>query len=319
MVRSHVTLGSALPVILYTLSALLQLSTFGNNAAFVESRHDGQGSYDIKSGKKYGRVSRDEYVLTPEQIESFHKEGCCTLPDVLSEEEIVEIEQVFDRFLERDIHVPRRDFCDMSKPFDTPFEKWSIVNCMLPTRYYPPFRGNVYERITSHIAKQLHPHLDMTKDYDQLLNKRPEKKDAVFAWHQDMGYWPGPKALGVDSTSTCTFSLAVDDSDEENGCLRYVVGSHVERKLRPHVPLGKSRDDAHAIVVEIDESRDVVKFARAKRGWVTVHNEFVVHGSGGNNSKDRQRKTYVLAYRPRKVVEAERSIGFTHSHNDEVN
>ena len=134
-----------------------------------------------------------------------------------------------------------------------------------------------------------------------------------------MGYWPSPKALGIDSISTCTFSLAVDNSDKENSCLHYVVGSYAERKLQPHVPLGKSQDNAHIIVVKMDEARDIVKFRRAKCGWVTLHNTFVVHGLGGNNSKDRQRKTYILAYRPRKVVDAEQSIGFTHSRNDEVN
>jgi ectoine hydroxylase-related dioxygenase (phytanoyl-CoA dioxygenase family) len=160
----------------------------------------------------------------------------------------------------------------------------------------------------------------MTKDYDQLLNKRPGKTDAVFAWHQDMGYWPGPKALGVDETSTCTLSLAVDDSTEANGCLRYVVGSHKAKRLRPHVPLGKSRDDAHALTIDVDRSKgDVIMLAPAKRGSVTIHDEFVVHGSGGNRSKDHQRRTYVIAFRPRKVVEAERRIGFTHSHNDQVN
>lgn len=45
----------------------------------------------------------------------------------------------------------------------------------------------------------------------------------------------------------------------------------------------------------------------------------VVHGSGGNSSKTRNRRTYVLAYRPQAVVDAERRIGFTHSHNDSVN
>ena len=92
--------------------------------------------------------------------------------------------------------------------FEIPVEEWSIVNCMLPTRYYPPLQGNIYERLTRSIAQQLYPESDMTKDYDQLLNKRPGKTDAVFAWHQDMAYWPGAAALGVTKTDTCTFSLA---------------------------------------------------------------------------------------------------------------
>jgi len=191
---------------------------------------------------------------------------------------------------------------------------------MLPTTYLPSFKNNIYERLSACIARQLFPSLDMTKDYDQLLNKRPGKTDAVFAWHQDMGYWPGPKALGVDETSTCTLSLAVDDSTEANGCLRFVPGSHKAKRLRPHVPLGKSRDDAHALTIDVDRSKgDAIMLAPAKRGSVTIHDEFVVHGSGGNRSKDRQRRTYVIAFRPNEVVEAERRIGFTHSHNDEVN
>ena len=59
--------------------------------------------------------SPESYILTPEQIETFHKEGCVTLPNVLTEEEVVEIEKVFDQFLNREIHVPGKDFCDMSK------------------------------------------------------------------------------------------------------------------------------------------------------------------------------------------------------------
>lgn len=271
-----------------------------------------------------GRTFPDAYGLTEEQIRTFHEDGCVTLPNVLTEEEVSEIEKVFDRFLNRDIPVPGKDFCDMSKPFGVPFEEWSIVNCMLPTKYHPEFLNNAFERLTANIVRQIHPALDMAKDYDQLLNKRPGKKDAVFPWHQDMGYWPGPKALGdgAEETATCTFSLAIDDSDEENGCLRYVPGSGASRTLRRHAPLSGSngRDEGHALTIELDESRgDVAALAPCARGSVTVHDEFVLHGSGGNASPDRQRRTYVLAYRPRAVVDAERRLGFTHSHNDDVN
>ena len=267
---------------------------------------------------KYGRVSDDEFVLTPEQIETFHTEGCVTIQDVLTEEEVAELEEIFDRFMSRDIPVPAKDFCDMSKPFGIPFEQWSIVNCMLPTTYYPPLRGNIYERLTASMARQLFPSSDMTKDYDQLLNKRPGKTDAVFAWHQDMGYWPGPRALGVDITDTCTFSLAIDDSMEENGCLRYVVGSGAAKRLRSHQPLSGSRDEGHALTLQVGPDEEV-RLAPARRGSITIHNEYVVHGSSGNRCSDKQRRTYVLAYRAGDVVKAERRIGFTHSHNDNMN
>jgi len=242
---------------------------------------------------EYGRISDDDFVLTQDQIDTFFRNGLVTIENVLVEEEVMVLEQAFDRFISGAIEVPDKDLCDMSKPFGTPREEWSIVNAMLPTTYDPSLRGNIYERLTQRIVNQLFSGAarnknaaaaNMTKDYDQLLNKLPGKSDAVFAWHQDMGYWPGSKALNVDTTDTATFSLAIDDSDSANGCLRYVVGSGVAKTLRPHVPLmGNSRDEGHALTIAIGDE-EVIELAPAKRGSLTIHDEYVVHGSGGNNS-----------------------------------
>lgn len=49
-----------------------------------------------------------------------------------------------------------------------------------------------------------------------------------------------------------------------------------------------------------------------------MHSERVIHGSGPNNSTG-WRHAYVLAFRKAVVVREERAMGFTHSHNDEVN
>ena len=272
-----------------------------------------------KSQQNYGRISDDEFLLTPEQIETFRREGCVTIPNVLRSDEVAPLVEVFDRFINREITVPGKDFCDMSKAFGIPYSDWSIVNCMLPTTYYPPLRGNIFERLTQSMARQLFPNSEMIKDYDQFLNKLPGKEDAVFAWHQDMAYWPSPECLGVKHTDTCTFSLALDDSVEANGCLRYVSGSGVSQTLRPHQPLARSREEGHALSVEVDTLHEPVRLAPALSGSVTIHDEYVVHGSAGNTCPDRQRRTYVLAYRDREIVQAERRIGFSHSHNDPVN
>ena len=153
-------------------------------------------------------------------------------------------------------------------------------------------------------------------DYDQLLDKRPGKGDAVFAMHQDMAYWP-PAFLTANDTRTVTLTLAIDDETAENGCIRYVPGSQKERKLRPHRPLAKSRDEGHAVVAQVADD-EVIRLAEVPRGGVTLHDEWVVHGSPGNQSP-RHRRTYVIAFRTRAIVDAERAAGFTHSHNDDVN
>ena len=63
--------------------------------------------------------------------------------------------------------------------------------------------------------------------------------------------------------------------------------------------------------------REGIVYLLVKRGSITVHDERIVHGSGGNSS-DTWRKTYVMAFRPEETVNEERATGFTHSHNDKV-
>ena len=55
---------------------------------------------------------------------------------------------------------------------------------------------------------------------------------------------------------------------------------------------------------------------RIRRGDITVHNEGVLHGSGGNTSRESYRRAYIVALRSESTVAEERRRGFTHSHND---
>ena len=63
-------------------------------------------------------------------------------------------------------------------------------------------------------------------------------------------------------------------------------------------------------------ARDEVVVKPIARGDCTVHNERVMHGSGGNQTAG-YRRAYIVAYRSEDTVRIERELGFTHSHNDE--
>lgn len=196
--------------------------------------HDKNNKAKVQSdcGYRHG----DEYILCQSQIELFHNSGLAILPNILSNEEILSIENIYNQYMnEGSPEKQGKDFCDMSKPFDTPRENYSVINAMLPRIYYPELQGNIYERVTASITKQLFPNISMTLDYDQLLDKMPGAEDAVFAWHQDMAYWPNTNM--TPDTLTVTFSLALDSTNQENGCIRYIPGSGVHKELRPHLPL----------------------------------------------------------------------------------
>jgi len=253
----------------------------------------------------------ESYPLTQEQVDGFHRDGWVVLPDFVDEASLRALERDYMRLLRREVPVRGRDYCDMAGDYQRPIEEFELLNVMLPGTYLPSLRGNVYERRAAGVVEELLGP-DFALDYDQLVAKPPRREGAVFHWHQDLGYWP----ITAD-TRTATFWLALDDVDDDNGCVRFVDGSHLEPELREHLPLRGDRDSNHSMVAEVDPARDRIRSAVMKRGSVTVHHERAVHGSQGNGS-DRWRRGYVLAFRSQETIEAERALGFTHSHNDDV-
>ena len=251
------------------------------------------------------------YPLTDAQIAAFARDGWVHLPGFLDEATMQQLEQSYMALLRRELPVPGRDYCDLTGGYDRPIEQYSILNVMLPRRYHPQLCGDFYETRARAVAARLLGD-DIDVDYDQLVAKPPGKADAVFHWHQDLGYWPI-----TEDTRTATFWLAFDDTDLDNGCLQFVDGSHREPELRPHRPLLGSRDENHTLVAVVDAQRDPIRPARLRRGDVTVHHERALHGSGGNTSS-RWRRGWVLAFRSRATIAQERAVGFTHSHNDDV-
>ena len=118
----------------------------------------------------------------------------------------------------------------------------------------------------------------------------------------------------------------MNDADVLNGCLYLIPGSNKERELRTHKPKAYknqiengsiNREDSHTLVLQL-RPEDKLMYLPVKRGSITIHDERIVHGSGGNLSDD-WRKTYIIAYRDVNTIAEERAIGFTHSHNDTVN
>ena len=114
----------------------------------------------------------------------------------------------------------------------------------------------------------------------QFRNKAADGKTYV-SWHQDTTYLPiGPTVL------SCW--VALTESTVENGCLRFIPGSHKWGQL-PH----DERDDpdsmltrGHYIATEFDQTAAVD--AVLEPGEAALIHFGVVHSSGPNRSKDRR-------------------------------
>ena len=109
-----------------------------------------------------------------------------------------------------------------------------------------------------------------------------EARSASFvSWHQDARYW------GLEPHDGVTAWIALGDSRPENGCMRFVPGSHLFEVLE--------HDDTHARdnilsrgqqVADVDDSAAVDVVLEA--GQMSLHHMRVVHGSRPNRSEERR-------------------------------
>ncbi|MBL8672957.1 MAG: phytanoyl-CoA dioxygenase family protein [Alphaproteobacteria bacterium] len=109
-------------------------------------------------------------------------------------------------------------------------------------------------------------------------------------WHQDGKYWP------IRPLATCSVWVAIDDSKVENGCMRYIPGSH-KRELVEHVedtrPLLVLNRVVDPAAFDASAARDV----ELNAGELSMHDVFLIHGSNANKSA-RRRAGYVMRYMP---------------------
>jgi|TARA_B100000405_G_C16633927_1_gene392423 non-heme Fe2+,alpha-ketoglutarate-dependent halogenase len=117
--------------------------------------------------------------------------------------------------------------------------------------------------------------------------KMPGDGKAV-SWHQDASYWP----LTPSKTVTCW--LAIDRSDRENACMRFIPGSHSEGHInyRASEPsednvLNQTVDNAERFGEPVDVILDAGQFS--------LHSDLLLHGSG-KNSSSRRRGGLTLRY-----------------------
>jgi len=120
---------------------------------------------------------------------------------------------------------------------------------------------------------------------------KPAKVGKETPWHQDGDYYP------IEPLETLTVWISLDGSTPEQGCMRYIPGSHNEHKIYQHhfehrddYTLAQVIDDGQ---VDLTQARDIV----LERGQLSLHDVYLVHGSGPNHS-DRRRMGLVLRIMP---------------------
>lgn len=118
---------------------------------------------------------------------------------------------------------------------------------------------------------------------------KPPGTNHITPPHQDNYYFclRPPQVL--------TMWMALDPVDEENGCLRYVPGSHL-RGIRPHGRT-KTLGFSQGILDYGDEDYATEVPIPLQPGDVVVHHGNTIHRAEANSSLTRHRRSFALVFR----------------------
>ena len=119
--------------------------------------------------------------------------------------------------------------------------------------------------------------------WNMSLFGKPALNGKATPWHQDGEYWP------IRPLATCTVWIAIDDATVSNGCLRVIRGSHRDKQLAQHRHNPSDDLTLHEELLsdQFDESQAVD--IELKRGQISLHDVYLMHGSQPNTSGMRRR------------------------------
>jgi hypothetical protein len=219
------------------------------------------------------------YRLTEAERRSYDDEGLVIPQTRLSESLFVEIKSTVEEIIEKSshakpdftlvAHVPLREGVDDGAPDGERI-----------------FKIATSPEVLGYIEQVLGPDVVF---WGSSLFAKPAGVGKKVQWHQDSRWWPMRPLI------TCTMWIAIDEATPENGCLRYIPGSHAWEVL-PHLDqieqglLGASIDEDG---IDQSKARDI----RLKPGEFSLHQANLVHGSEANTSP-RRRAGLVLRYMP---------------------
>lgn len=233
-------------------------------------------------------------MLSDAQVAQYHTDGF-VIPDFrLSDDILDEIKDHHRRMVAK--HPEFRDYCPNVLAFETAFLNYARI-----------------PEIVDMVEQVLGPNFAL---WNSSFFAKPAVNGNETPWHQDGEYWP------IRPVATCTVWIAIDESTRENGCLRYLRGSHSERKLYQHTTNSADNLTLNQELNPNDFAHNRVVDLELEAGQMALHDVFIVHGSEANTS-DKPRRGMTLRYMPTTslfdrelAVEQTQSKGLVFGHED---
>ena len=229
-------------------------------------------------------ISHSKFELPTGALEKFNDDGYLSLHPLYDADQLTELNDQVERFI-----------CDVvpNMPqeqvyFEDKADKSTLKQLQKIFEFDEYFRDLMENGAPRRIAEEILQD-EVVPVNMQYFNKPPGIGQPTPA-HQD-GYY-----FHLDPCEAVTGWLALEDVDEETGCIHYLRGSHKTPRFRPHGQsgvLGFSQG-----ITDFGSPADYaneVSFP-GTGGTFLMHHAKTVHWASGNTSKTRTRKALGFIY-----------------------
>lgn len=220
-------------------------------------------------------------MLTQGQIESYREKGYIGVAGVLSQEEVEELRQVTDEFVEKSRQVSENDDVFDLEPGHSP-EAPRLRRLKNPADQHPAYdRAMRHAGILDIVAQLVGPAIRCN---GQKLNLKAAGFGSPVEWHQDWAFYPHT------NDDLLAVGICIDPMIEENGCLLVVPGSHSGRIYDHH-------QDGRFVgaITEADFDDSAAEKVELEAGGISIHHARALHGSLPNLSS-RSRRLLLFQY-----------------------
>lgn len=229
----------------------------------------------------------DTPPLSPEQVADFRRDGFLSVPQIAPPEEVTLLREIFRRLFEGNVGWEKGAQYDLAGT-DGDDQPRKLPQLLNPVQFAPelaatPFRANALAMAVQLLGEGTEPW------FEHAILK-PPRYGAPTPWHQDEAHRDDP---GTDYEQLSIW-MPLQEATPENGCMRYIPGSHLGPVLDHRSPNDDPRITALECVGRFDPDRAAL--CPLPPGGAVMHHCRTLHSAGPNQS-DSPRCAYILSFR----------------------
>lgn len=230
-------------------------------------------------------------VIVPDDLrESFLRDGFVAIHPLFDHDEMAELKIEMARYI-RDVVPTMPDARVYYEDKDDPSSLKQVQKLLEYDSYFADLMNGIIRRMAETVLAD-----DVVPVNMQYFNKAAGIGQATPP-HQD-GYY-----FHLTPCEAVTGWLALDDVNEENGCIHYVRGSHESDSFRPHCQTGVLGFSQGISDFGTAADRAGTVAFPGSAGTFLMHHARTIHWAGPNRSKTRSRQAIGFIYYAKRARE----------------